>query len=64
MAEGKHGLLWQKQSGTGQDQVSFSIKLPEGKSVINQSAGLQAIGDRLVLNSDLAEDREIDILFK
>lgn len=64
MAEGKYNLLWQKQSGTGQDQISFSMKLPEGKNVINQSAGLQTIGDSLVLNYDLAEDRGIDIYFK
>ena len=60
----KYILLWQKQSGTGQDQIGFSFNIPEGKGVLNQSAGLQLIGDSLVLDSDLAEDRSVDILFR
>ncbi|MBI2062779.1 MAG: DUF4012 domain-containing protein [Candidatus Yanofskybacteria bacterium] len=64
VADGKYNLLWQKQSGTGQDQISFSFKLPEGENVLNQSAGLQTIGDNLVLNSDLSIDREININFR
>lgn len=64
LADGKYSLLWQKQSGTGQDQISFSFKLPSDKEVIHQSAGLQLVGDNLVLNSDLTEDRSIDINFR
>ena len=62
--DGKYSLLWQKQSGTDKDQISFSLKIPENKNVINQSANLQVIGDSLVLNSDLSEDRNIDVDFK
>ncbi|MBI2063684.1 MAG: DUF4012 domain-containing protein [Candidatus Yanofskybacteria bacterium] len=61
---GEYNLLWQKQSGTGHDRIAFSLKLPEGKNVINQSPRLQAMGDSLVLNSDLSVDREIDIDFR
>ena len=57
-------LFWQKQSGTGADNINFSFKLPEGKKVINQSAGVQTIGDNLALNSDLLVDRNIDITFR
>lgn len=62
VADGKYSLLWQKQSGTGQDQIGFSFKLPDGKSMLNKSAELQTIGNSLILNSDLSVDREIDIL--
>ena len=62
--DGKYNLLWQKQSGTGRDQVGFSFKVPGGKRVLNQNVELQTIGDSLVLDSDLAEDRSIDILFR
>lgn len=64
LVDGKYNLLWQKQSGTDQDQISFSFKLPEGKMVLNQGVGLQTVGDSLVLSSDLIVDREIDINFR
>jgi hypothetical protein len=64
VTNGKYNFLWQKQSGTDNDQIGFNFKLPEGKVVINQSVGLQTIGDSLVLNSDLIEDRGVDILFR
>ena len=64
LADGKYNLLWQKQSGTGNDQIGFNFKLPEGKNVLNQSSGLQTIGDNLVLNSDLSVDRKFEVEFR
>ncbi len=61
---GGYKLLWQKQSGTVQDQISFSFMLPEEKKVLNQSPELKTIGNNLVLDSDLAVDREVDVEFK
>ena len=58
-----YALYWQKQSGTGDDHINFSFKLPNGASVVNKSPGLQLLGDNLVLNSDLSVDREIEINF-
>ena len=61
---GGYALYWQKQSGTGGDHINFSFKLPDGASVVDKSPGLQLLGNSLVLNSDLAEDRSIDITFR
>lgn len=57
-------LYWQKQSGTIDDRINFSFALPEGKQPVNQSEGLQLLGNNLVLNSDLSVDREVDIRLK
>ncbi len=64
LAGGKYSLLWQKQSGTGQDQIGFNFKVPEGKEVKHKTADLEQLGDNLILNSDLSVDREFDILLK
>lgn len=61
---GGYALYWQKQSGTGGDHINFSFKLPDGASVTDKSPGLQLLSNNLVLNSDLAEDRNIDITFR
>ena len=61
---GNYNFYWQKQSGTDNDYVNFSFKLPYGASVTGKSPSLQLLGDNLVLNSDLSVDREIDIIFK
>ena len=59
-----YNLFWQKQSGTDKDPINFNFKLPDGKSLISQSGGLQIMGDNVVLNSDLSVDRAVDINFK
>ena len=59
-----YDFYWQKQSGTGSDQMNFSFKLPDGASVTNYNPGLQLLGNNLVLNSDLSVDREVDIEFR
>jgi len=64
VADGKYNLFWQKQSGTGNDQISFSFKVPEGKSAISRISNMQILGDNLVLNSDLLTDRDVEITLK
>lgn len=59
-----YSLLWQKQSGTGHDQISFNFQIPSGKEVKNKTAGLEQLGDNLISNADLSIDRTIDIGFR
>ncbi|MEX2053026.1 MAG: DUF4012 domain-containing protein [Candidatus Paceibacterota bacterium] len=58
-----YSLLWQKQSGTNEDKIKFGFKLPDGKQPLQYNSELQPLGDSLILSSDLAVDREINIKF-
>lgn len=59
-----YDLLWQKQAGTGQDQLSYSFEIPEGKSATNLSDNLQLAGNKIFMSSDLSIDREISVGLK
>ncbi len=59
-----YDLFWQKESGTSQDKINFSLTMPDGKKFINQSGNLQLMGNNLTMASDLLVDREIDVEFK
>lgn len=64
-AGGKHyGLYWQKQSGTGQDALEFSFKVPDGKEASNYSSDLKLMNGSLVMSSDLSVDREVGVDIK
>jgi hypothetical protein len=59
-----YGLLWQKQSGTGSDPISFQLTLPEGEKVVNSDGSLNATDNGVTIKSDLSVDREANVNFK
>lgn len=61
---GGYSLLWQKQSGTKTNPISFDFVLPESRKLINRSDNLSSLGGALISNTDLASDREFALIFK
>ncbi|MFH1769153.1 MAG: DUF4012 domain-containing protein [Parcubacteria group bacterium] len=54
-------LLWQKQSGSVADNMHVTLRLPDGRHVLNVSPNVQSIGNNLIYQSDLSIDRGISI---
>ena len=62
--DGKYNLYGRSNPAPVGIRLVLVLKCLAGKRVLNQNVELQTIGDSLVLDSDLAEDRSIDILFR
>ncbi len=64
LTEKGYELLWQKQAGTGEDQINYSFEIPKGKEVTGISENLQAAGSKVFMSSDLSVDRQLSIELK
>ena len=59
----EYRLVIQKQPGARAGPVVIRIELPEGSSVIEASDGAAVEGDRVSLQSNLATDIEMRVLY-